>query len=351
MPSPKSSSPKLSPPKTENDDGRPDDVIEAEDGLVEEDEFLAEGWDASSSNASTSVTSSVYQHAYENGRRYHAYKHGRYPIPNDDLEQSREDMKHAMMMELTDGKLFLAPIGDNPRKIIDIGTGTGMWAIEMGDHFPGAEILGLDLSPIQPQWVPPNVRFIIDDVEDEWASGSGWDFAHFRTMALVLRDLQKAVDQTFRHLKPGGWVEFQESYGMPFCDDGSMDEERDVMKQYFALCGEAMARFGLQLDLGSRVGEYLERAGFVNVACVRKKLPVGTWPRDKTLRLIGLYVREALAQSTASLVKVFAGIGMSETEREVWAARVRETARDSSIHRYCYYYFWYGQKPEESDGA
>lgn len=73
----------------------------------------------------------------------------------------------------------------------------------MGDLFPGAEVLGLDLSPIQPQWVPPNVRFMVDDVEDEWASGSGWDFAHFRGMAVVLRDLQTAVNQTFRYAAAG----------------------------------------------------------------------------------------------------------------------------------------------------
>jgi hypothetical protein len=41
------------------------------------------------------------------------------------LEQNREDMKHAMLMELTDGKLLYAPIGDYPQKIVDIGTGTG----------------------------------------------------------------------------------------------------------------------------------------------------------------------------------------------------------------------------------
>lgn len=73
----------------------------------------------------TSVTSSIYAHTYERGRRYHSFKNGRYPIPNDDVEQNREDMKHAMLMELTDGKLFYAPIGENPQKILDIGTGTG----------------------------------------------------------------------------------------------------------------------------------------------------------------------------------------------------------------------------------
>ncbi|KAK3680567.1 S-adenosyl-L-methionine-dependent methyltransferase [Podospora appendiculata] len=334
-------------PATAEEEG-PTDVIEAEDGPVEEDEFLAEGWDSSSSKASTSVTSSVYHHAYENGRRYHAYRYGRYPIPNDDLEQNREDMRHASMLETTDGKLFYAPIGDHPGKIIDIGTGTGIWAIEMGDLFPSAEILGLDLSPIQPTWVPPNVKFIVDDIEDEWASGSGWDYAHFRNMAVILRDLQKVVDQTFHHLKPGGWIEFQETWGMPFCEDGTMPED-DIMKRYFALCAAAMAKFGMNVDLGPKVGEHLERAGFINVGCVKKKMPMGTWPKDKRLRLIGLYVRELALHSLASLGKVFANLGMSPTEIEVWGATVRAALKESDkVHRYYFHYFWYAQKPEEA---
>jgi ubiquinone/menaquinone biosynthesis C-methylase UbiE len=35
-----------------------------------------------------------------------------------------------MMKELLGGKLYMAPIGDNPQKIIDLGTGFGDWAIE-----------------------------------------------------------------------------------------------------------------------------------------------------------------------------------------------------------------------------
>lgn len=50
----------------------------------------------------------VWQHVYYGGRRYHLYKHGRYPIPNDDTEQNREDLKHAMMLELTVGPFCLA---------------------------------------------------------------------------------------------------------------------------------------------------------------------------------------------------------------------------------------------------
>ena len=51
-----------------------------------------------------------------------------------------------------DNKLYFAPIGPEPERILDIGTGTGIWAIEAGDELPKAHIIGTDLSPTQPTW-------------------------------------------------------------------------------------------------------------------------------------------------------------------------------------------------------
>lgn len=64
-----------------------------------------------------------------------------------------------------DGQLHLAPFTPEnpPTKILDIGTGTGLWAVEMGDEYPSAHIIGTDLSPVQPALVPPNVRFFVED--------------------------------------------------------------------------------------------------------------------------------------------------------------------------------------------
>lgn len=78
---------------------------------------------------SESIVSSVFNFGFENGRRYHKFREGRYQFPNDESEQAREDMKHAMMASLCGGKLFLAPI-EQPRKVLDLGTGTGIWAID-----------------------------------------------------------------------------------------------------------------------------------------------------------------------------------------------------------------------------
>lgn len=81
------------------------------------------------SNASVSLSSSVRDYNFENKRRYHKFKEGRYLLPNDDIEQEREDMKHAMVVHLCEGLLHNAPL-DRPQKILDIGTGTGIWAID-----------------------------------------------------------------------------------------------------------------------------------------------------------------------------------------------------------------------------
>jgi hypothetical protein len=102
-------------------------VIEVDTDIVGRDD---EGYQTDVRSAkSTSISSSVRDYVFENNRRYHKFKEGRYLIPNDDEEQEREDMKHALVLNLCGGKLHLAPF-ESPNKILDIGTGTGIWAID-----------------------------------------------------------------------------------------------------------------------------------------------------------------------------------------------------------------------------
>lgn len=90
----------------------------------------------------------------QNGRRYHAYKDGSYILPNDEPEQDRLDLAHAMTTKLTGDRLHLTPLPEDfAGRVLDIGCGTGIWSICMGDRFPNAQILGNDLSPVQPSWV------------------------------------------------------------------------------------------------------------------------------------------------------------------------------------------------------
>lgn len=109
-------------------------LSQAEDSIAAEslDDVESDGGYGSDglTSASMSAESSVRDYLYENGRRYHRFREGSYSFPNDDVEQEREDMKHAMVKLLCNQKLHFAPIGHNPQEVLDIGTGTGTWAIE-----------------------------------------------------------------------------------------------------------------------------------------------------------------------------------------------------------------------------
>ena len=125
--------------------------------------------------------------------------------------------------------------------------------------------------------------------------------------------------------------------------------EDDTMRLYYEACFGAMAKFGMDIAKGRTVRENLEKAGFVNINCVVKKVPMGPWARDRTLRLVGQYAKLAALEGVKLTVlgKPFAAMGYDEMEREVWAAKIRQSLNDESIHRYYNYYFWFAQKPDE----
>lgn len=177
-----------------------DAVFQATHGAitVDHDELESDqGYESDrASFASTSLSSSARDYLYENGRRYHRFREGRYNFPNDEAEQDREDMKHACVKMLCQ-KLHFAPIDERTvQNILDIGTGTGIWAIEMGDQFPSANVLGIDLSPIQPDWVPSNVHFVVDDAESEWLYPEDhFDYIHSRHTVMAIKDWSKLYKQ------------------------------------------------------------------------------------------------------------------------------------------------------------
>ncbi|KAK7419451.1 hypothetical protein QQZ08_010869 [Neonectria magnoliae] len=143
------------------------------------------------SAASNSITSSVLKYQWKYGRRYHSDRAGQYSFPNDDTEQDRLDMIHHVFYRLLGNRLFLAPIEPDSLNILDIGTGSGIWAIQFGDEYPSATVVGNDLSPIQPDWVPPNVKFVVDDVEMDWVEPIQYDYIHCRYMAGSIKDWPK----------------------------------------------------------------------------------------------------------------------------------------------------------------
>ncbi|TLS28677.1 hypothetical protein PpBr36_01065 [Pyricularia pennisetigena] len=316
-----------------------------------------------------SVTSSIYAHIHEHGSAHilHARPrytfadsglniyvtdviYGRYPIPNDENEEGRESLRHSMALTLLKGKLFLAPIGDNPQRIVDLGTGFGQWAIEMGDAFPSAQVTGIDLSPVQPVWVPPNVNFVVDDIEeDAWGRDGIFDYVHLRVTASVLRDPIKVAATAFDKLKPGGWIEFQEIYPKVSCDDGSMPDDFPLIELY-DLIERLLARHsGFQIYVAEQLPHELERLGYVNIQRRVFNIPVGTWAMSRRLSRAGYLFRVVVAELVPVLAAKAEQMGIPCEEVEGLSCRVLDSMhadQPTNVHAYVPFHFIWAQKPE-----
>ncbi|KAM3479570.1 hypothetical protein MY5147_001625 [Beauveria neobassiana] len=293
----------------------------------------AEYTDPDDTDETQSLTSSIRQHIIDGGLRYHAYHAGQYAFPNDENEQRRDDLKHDLTLHLCDGKYLLAPIDEmlqNGAQVLDLGTGNGKWCIELADIYPNTTFQGMDLSPIQPDWVPENVSFVVDDIEH----AAGWtyddnmfDYIHIRHIVHSIRDRQELWRRIYKHLKPGGYVEIQEFEYIAGCDDSSCDGPypwRDFLENL---------RRGLQALGGSdllgirHVEEELSQAGFQDIGYRRKKCPNGPWARRRRLQECGHILRDVCMEGLVGLARrpFRDGLDWTPAQTEVFLIDVRKS--------------------------
>lgn len=231
-----------------------------------------------------SLTSSVLRHREAWGRTYHKFRSGEndYWGPNDDTQNDSLDIGHHMLTLLLHNKLLLAPVDEqNTRHVIDLGCGTGIWTMDYADAHPDADVTGVDLSPIQPAWTPPNCHFLIDDIEDEWAyPADHFDLVHIRCLMGSIKDWPALYRQAFARTRPGGWIQHLDMSIMFTSDDGSLAGEH-IMPQWsqtFIDCGEQIGKTFLITD---KAAQWIREAGYEAVEEQWFKVPVGPWAKDK----------------------------------------------------------------------
>ncbi|TDZ34602.1 Secondary metabolism regulator LAE1 [Colletotrichum spinosum] len=308
--------------------------------------------DGSLASSKTSIASSIYNFRTENGRTYHRYKDGKYNYPNDERENDRLDLQHELFFITLNGKLGLAPPNEEnsqTKRVLDVGTGTGLWAIDYGELHEDAEVTGVDLTPPQAE-VPPNVTFEIDDIDEPWTYSQPFDYIHSRMMTSSIANWQEYLRKCYNNLKPGGYLELQEvdfSLGLK-SDDHSLKADSALNKS-MSFLSEALEKFGRPFQNIPALVNIMTDIGFVDVVIAEYKWPINTWPKDDHYKTIGAWnLANNLEGIEGWVMAPFnRALNWKKEEVQVFLIDVRREFKDKNIHAYYPIYVIYGKRPEE----
>ncbi|TPX15023.1 uncharacterized protein E0L32_004853 [Thyridium curvatum] len=328
--------------------------------MVQQDEgMVLEADDEMSLLSSTaSLRSSILSTRDENGRQYHGYKDGKYVLPIDQAydmvvtlanafaqeELYRQEYQYNLCLNTFGGYSF-APL-NTVHRVLDVGCGLGFWACEFTEKHPEAEIIGVDLSPIQPQYIPQNVQFEIDDLEEPWTFTFKFDYIHSLMMTGAFRDWPAFYRQAYENLNQDGWLEIQDIDFPLVCDDGTLPDD-SPMKRWSDLMLEAGERSGFHLNTCGKAAEMMKDAGFVDIVRIPFKWPMNRWPKDPRAKQIGGWVLEnfTLGVETICLALFTRFMGWTKEQVVEFADSVRADFQDHNKHTYFNLYVTYGRKP------
>jgi SAM-dependent methyltransferase len=259
----------------------------------------------------------------------------------------RLDLQHHLFLITLDGNLQRSPLPKDVHHVLDVGTGTGIWAIDFADKYPSAHVIGTDLSPVQPQYVPPNCRFYVEDAEEDWRFEEPFDFIHTRMLVIGLRDWKRFFHQAFAALKPGGYIELQDLTFPARCDDGTAPDDSPVMVWSRHMM-EACRRTGKDLTISTSFPALLNEAGFVDVRAEGHTWPINKWPKEKQLKKLGSWAHQNFMQGLQGFSMGFLCGVLQWEQKDVveLCNKVGEQAKDLNSHVYLPISICWARKPE-----
>ncbi|KAM7219546.1 sam dependent methyltransferase [Rhypophila decipiens] len=216
--------------------------------------------------------------------------------------------------------------------VLDIGTGTGIWAAEFAAKYPASSVLGIDLFAPSITPVPANCRFQVLNIEDIDDDGKRlphgtFDIIHTRMVFCVLRHGRKVLQMCFHALKPGGFVEFQEKQDPYRSDDPSAEAQDTPVLRHGRLRTKAAMNCGLDRAVANKVPGWMREMGFSGVQVNEWKIPIGEWMDGRDMKVAGEKFKECLEWGTLGICKSVFIEGLGWSEHQV-LHNVKDTVED-----------------------
>lgn len=187
--------------------------------------------------------------------------------------------------------------------------------------------------------VPPNLRFQVDDANEDWNFNERFDLVHTRGMnGFGVSSWPHFYEQAFAHMQPGGWVENQE-FDLKFCSDDGTIPADGALNRWATFWNQGIQNQGLSARCyPEEMRIQMQEAGFINVHIRGYKLPVSPWARDRTYREAGMLFLSGFLDGLAGMsYKTFLGsdgLDWTQEQLEVLLMEVRKEVKLKSVHAY-----------------
>ncbi|KAF5578262.1 mRNA 3 end-processing YTH1 [Fusarium pseudocircinatum] len=322
--------------------------LSLEAGSITDDQESDASW-SSRVSCTTSLTTSIFVSVAINGRTYQGAE-AQYWAPMDQLSLDMMEILYYVTFFALDSKLYLAPLErGHVSNVLDIGTGTGLWAIDFADDFPEANVTGTDISSIQPDWVPPNLQFEIDDFTKKWIFEAGRDFIHMRFLGGSVSDWRHLYENAFITTKSGGWIETHE-FNPEFHSQNESIVDGSAIARWGTIFEEGCKRLGTSfIPLPSDVqAKHLEAVGFVDIQSRIIKVPIGSWPKERNLKNIGGLAKMSITGDIQGWVGFMAHIcEWKNSDIEDYCVQLSKELASTTAQLFYYQQIVWGRKPED----
>lgn len=275
----------------------------------------------------------------------HSVPESLYFLPTDEPERKRLDLQNEVFRKALGNSIVFAPIklhaGD---KVLDSGTGSASWLLDCYNTNKDTTFYGIDLkTDIFPRLDDEQKQQIHLDAGNVLQLPSLWTNSfQLVNQRLLLTAFSKenwvtALEQIYRVLVPGGWVQLVE---ISECMSG------ETSREFYAMCRDLFSKRGVLNNCTDHIPKFLKDAGFDQVKAQRYELCIGGPPDSEGMNA---KARESFTGANKRMLSTVVSLGI-RTEGE-YKEMVDDLDREweSNAQSKMVVYIFLGQKALATD--